>query len=456
MKHKLLFSFLLIFAFCFSLYAQQADVATQQSTLTQQEKVILDNSTPPTNFKGIPKYSPKGIVQWSQGFEGTFPPAGWAVYQLDGGANTWLQYNSTPIFGTYSAAVRWESTTLINDDWLVTHQFLVHQGDVFRFWAVGSTSYFDSVQIYVSTTGGTPPTGYNYLTTVRPMAVAMYEVPLNAYNGQNVYMAFRYYALDMLRLYVDSVYVETPVANDVGMNALNIPGEVPVGAFTPTAQVKNFGSSPQTFNVTLTINPGGYTNTQAVTTLAPGATADITFTNWNAVLGSFQASCYTQLAGDANPANDTLKKNIVVASVIYNNGPFVNAPGGGPGGADGSVLAADMNTLGSNHSSTAGYRVADDFVIPVDHSWTIDAVTFYAYQTGSTTTSTFTAYNYKIWNGEPGNPASTVVFGDGTTNRMISTAWSNAYRYSTTTVGTTRPIMASTCSAGVTLGPGTY
>ena len=37
--------------------------------------------------------------------------------------------------------------------------------------------------------------------------------------------------------------------------------------------------------------------------------------------------------------------------------------------------------------------------------WIINNITFYAYQSGSTTTSTITAVNYRIWNGTPGIPA---------------------------------------------------
>lgn len=147
------------------------------------------------------------------------------------------------------------------------------------------------------------------------------------------------------------------------------------------------------------------------------------------------------------------------AAVLYNNGPFVNAPGGGPGGADGSVLQTSlaMTTLGLGHGSPTNVRVADDFTIPAGQTWTIDNAQFFAYQTGSTTTSTMTFVNVRIWNGVPGSAGAVVVWGaDSTTNRMTATSWSNAYRYSETAVGTTRPIMKQTASIGTTLQAGTY
>lgn len=144
------------------------------------------------------------------------------------------------------------------------------------------------------------------------------------------------------------------------------------------------------------------------------------------------------------------------SGVLYNNGPVVNVVGGGPGGADGSVLQSSLglNVYGFAHQVSGPFRVADDFTTTA--TWMIDSIKFFAYQTGSTTTSTFTSYNYQIWNGEPGQPGSSVVFGDNTTNRMIATRWSGAYRYLDTSPGTTRPIMENVVSGGFILTPGTY
>ena len=49
---------------------------------------------------------------------------------------------------------------------------------------------------------------------------------------------------------------------------------------------------------------------------------------------------------------------------IYDNGTIVNNPGLGVGGADVSSLHDGLNSLGMNHASGLGYRVADDFIIP--------------------------------------------------------------------------------------------
>lgn len=144
--------------------------------------------------------------------------------------------------------------------------------------------------------------------------------------------------------------------------------------------------------------------------------------------------------------------------VLYDNGPLVNLPGGGAGGADASALqtAIGMNTLGAGHQFLNGYSLADDFTVSDAAGWQIDDITFFAYQTGSTTTSTITGVYVQIWNGQP-NAGGTVVWGDMTTNRLSSTGWSNIYRVTDTTVTTTnRPVMANVATVGTTLAQGTY
>ncbi len=144
--------------------------------------------------------------------------------------------------------------------------------------------------------------------------------------------------------------------------------------------------------------------------------------------------------------------------VLYDNGPLVTHPGGGAGGADASALQTTLglNTIGFGHQFATGNRMADDFTVTDAAGWQVDSITFFAYQTGSTTTSTLTGLYVQIWSGAP-NAGGSVVWGDLTTNRLASTTWSNIYRVTDTTLtDTIRPIMASVATIGTTLAPGTY
>lgn len=146
--------------------------------------------------------------------------------------------------------------------------------------------------------------------------------------------------------------------------------------------------------------------------------------------------------------------------VLYDNGPLLTHPGGGYGGADASVVqtALGMSVYGFNFNHTIPYTFADDFTIPTGEVWTIEQVTFFGYQTGSSTTSTFTGMYFQIKDDMP--PGGNVVFGDTVTNRLVTTAWTNIYRTLDTDMATatSRPIMANVCAFDppLVLGSGWY
>jgi uncharacterized repeat protein (TIGR01451 family) len=150
--------------------------------------------------------------------------------------------------------------------------------------------------------------------------------------------------------------------------------------------------------------------------------------------------------------------NAPQGGVLFDNGALVTNPGAGSGGADVSALqtALGLDTLGFGHQVTAGNRVADDITV-TGAGWFINQITFFAYQTGSTTTSTITSVNLRIWDGPPGAPGSNVIFGDTTTNRLASSVFSGIYRtVDTDLTATNRPLMANTVNVGVFLPAGTY
>ena len=147
-------------------------------------------------------------------------------------------------------------------------------------------------------------------------------------------------------------------------------------------------------------------------------------------------------------------------STLYSNGPFINSPGTGFAGADESILQSTslgMNILGFGNQYDHGWRIADEFTIADSEGWNIDSITFYAYQTGSTTLSTIHHINLRIWDGQPGAGGS-VIWGDTTTDRLTASGWSGSYRVSEEDAGVSidRPVMASTATINLYLPPGTY
>lgn len=95
------------------------------------------------------------------------------------------------------------------------------------------------------------------------------------------------------------------------------------------------------------------------------------------------------------------------------------------------------NTLAGISCSvtTTVFRCADDFEVPVGETWTINQVVTFAYQTGySGGTSPILAATLQIWDGIPGQPGSSVIFGDETTNRLNASGDTGMWRIFNSTV----------------------
>ena len=148
--------------------------------------------------------------------------------------------------------------------------------------------------------------------------------------------------------------------------------------------------------------------------------------------------------------------------ILWDNGPLITHPGGGYNGSDVSVLQTDLglDTYGFSASRNNDIWLADDFVIGGPEDWQLTSITFYLYQTGTYTyppASTITALYLRIFDAAPGDPDRNLVFGDGVTNYMTSTAWTGAYRtLDSSMTDSSRPIMSVTAAVALTLSPGYY
>jgi hypothetical protein len=169
-------------------------------------------------------------------------------------------------------------------------------------------SFYDDAPITVSGQGGAGP----YVASVVPPATA---------DTGDVRMRVRITftgALDPcgVTTYGEvedyTLHVVAGVANDVGIETIDMLPMYGAGSIVPKATIRNFGSVAQTFVVTMTI--GAYTDTVTLTNLAAYTAQQVTFNPWTAVAGAYTAQVYTALAGDMVPTNDTMTQSIMVAS----------------------------------------------------------------------------------------------------------------------------------------------
>ncbi len=122
-------------------------------------------------------------------------------------------------------------------------------------------------------------------------------------------------------------------------------------------------------------------------------------------------------------------------------------------GYDASVLQGSQSIYGVNVKHESGYRLGEDFTM-LDNA-TIQSIEVFGYQTGSTTTSTFTGMYIQIYDGNPmegGQP----IWGNMDDNIITATSWTGCYRCNYN-LGTTRPIMSIKAeNLNIPLEAGTY
>jgi len=147
-----------------------------------------------------------------EGFEsGTFPPTGWVVINNDGGTQTWTDYTTVYHSGTHSTSCRWESTTLWNDDWLISPRISIGSNDSLSFWyRAYSATWPESLEVRLSTTTADPSAFTQLLWAGSQLVNATFEekkIELGKFNRGQVYIAFVYKGLNEFRIYVDDISV---------------------------------------------------------------------------------------------------------------------------------------------------------------------------------------------------------------------------------------------------------
>ncbi|NWG27955.1 MAG: choice-of-anchor D domain-containing protein, partial [Ignavibacteriaceae bacterium] len=132
----------------------------------------------------------------------------WTVVNLDSGANMWerltSKFNSSPA----SAGSYYESSTLQNNDWLISPKLSVVSGDSLMFWhSIQSATYPESLYVKIGTTND-PNTGtWTNLAIILDNTTTWKQkkYSLEPWAGQNIYVAFVNRSLDAWVLYVDDI-----------------------------------------------------------------------------------------------------------------------------------------------------------------------------------------------------------------------------------------------------------
>jgi hypothetical protein len=128
-------------------------------------------------------------------------------------------------------------------------------------------------------------------------------------------------------------------------------------------------------------------------------------------------------------------------------GPLTGSGIAAPAGAFWSEVprysAVEANAIAGFACNNAGgvagmvepFRFADDFVLSGGGRWRISGISVFAYQPGAGAASPFDSVVLRIWNGPPDEPASSVIAGELTTNRLTAAVPLDVYRIFNSVVG---------------------
>ncbi|QQS35337.1 MAG: T9SS type A sorting domain-containing protein [Ignavibacteriales bacterium] len=310
---------------------------------------------------------------FTEGFEGTtFPPACWSVT----GANTWFRTTAASGYGNglASAIANFYDIPAATTFDLITLQFDISAftAPLLKFDYAYATyvNEVDQLDIYYSTNNGSTyslllsmPGGTSGILNTAGATTASFVPTAAQWASQNLSLPpgtnmIKFTATSAFgnNLFIDNIKVYQVFANDVGLLSVDVGANQNPGTVVPTATVKNYGTSTNSFNVQMTIS-GGYSSTKTVSNLAADATQLVTFDNWNAALGQYSVDVCTQLGTDQDVTNDCMSKSIGVYTGSFTTGtdfPTTTYLGTGVGYTSTTEATGFLYSFGGNTASALG------------------------------------------------------------------------------------------------------
>jgi|GEM_PF-5746489 len=268
----------------------------------------------------------------------TFPPIGWRVINNDGGQQVWGRDTNNPRTEPGCASSRYESNTLRNDDWMITPKLICSPttADTLKFWyrkAGGGNP--ESLEVWLSNTTNNI-NDFTIQLWKRQFTTTTYAqkiIPLDTFDGQEIYIAFVNKGLYGNRINLDDITgPEMVEICDVGVDSVIYPLSAfvirPVGAgFSPQAKITNYSNATQR-NIPIVCSIIGqssilhYQNTKYVDSLLVDSSRIITFDLFTpniAELCTIKVSTF--LANDTNVTNNTKIRTTQIICGQYTGGP---------------------------------------------------------------------------------------------------------------------------------------
>ena len=254
---------------------------------------------------------------WFEGFEtATFPPSGWNIINI-AGTKTWELYTDYPHSGTKAA--RHDFDYGLHATALVTSPITLPNYGIptLEFWSYMQLYGYEYGGVLVSTTSNNDINAFTEIKVLAGDEIILGDwikinVPLDAYIGQTVYIAFLYSGTYANRWTLDDIAI-THFASFVDMQATGITPKTGEYAYLPTNQQitvnlkNNGGAAASGFSLKLFQNDNLMATETFTGSIPSLGTAEYTF---NATLnlsptGTHTIKAVAEITGDQVPANNT-------------------------------------------------------------------------------------------------------------------------------------------------------
>jgi hypothetical protein len=179
-----------------------------------------------------------------EGFEGSWPPAGWTTFSNSGHVpgETWYQGDNligTPFEGNFMATCEWDPDLIFQDNILSFNHTVNALESHLNFQISGSQYWSANYDCTVEVDGVVV---YSWAANVlADWTYQLVDIDLSAYLGQTIEIAFRYTGLDGAAIYLDAVGLNEgyepppppePPLNDTCEGAWDNNFEILPGAFS--------------------------------------------------------------------------------------------------------------------------------------------------------------------------------------------------------------------------------
>lgn len=262
----------------------------------------------------------------NESFESGIPTT-WNMYQM---GDTNPGWELTGYAHTGNSSIKHDYANVDVDDWLVTEQLFVDNSFyTLSFWQ--AETFEDDIELHeiiVSTGSGDPNDGdFTDVIYSRTFGYESWEfegAELSAYNGQNIYIAFRYYGNNADEWFLDDIVVSCPPENDLGIAGISPiffnSGEIA----NPEVVIKNYGTINQD-NVEVTVElTDGASFTNSITLLVSieaGEKISLPMGDYFPDDGTVTLTANLSFS-DANPGNNIKSSEKYCGTVSYSNNAY--------------------------------------------------------------------------------------------------------------------------------------